>query len=262
MLLTTITVAVLAAAAAWVVAGRLHRFAYWIDKKSDAAIAALAQGRWRVDRLAVAPGVDLGGLVRQPTGDGPHRWILFVPGNSTALLPGFRQELDRCCPAAAGVAFWAYRGFDNSGGVPTPAALRADLDKQWQRVRELAGGAPIEVFGYSLGSPLAVQLAGELCARGEAPARLVLAAAAPSIPVMPAGLFGRFRPDDVYDATAGAPLVTCPVAIVHGEADDALPLAGARALAARFKAANLYVAPGKGHADLWDDVARQAFGAR
>lgn len=94
-----------------------------------------------------------------------------------------------------------------------------------------------------------------MAANGQSPARLVLIAAAEQIPVMPYGTFGRFLADDVFDATAAVAQVDCPTLIVHGVADDALPIAGARRLAAALGArATLHEIPGKGHLDLWDDV--------
>jgi pimeloyl-ACP methyl ester carboxylesterase len=253
--------ALAAAALAWLVAPRLHRFAYWIDHKTGAEVDALATDGWQVDRLQVAPDVTLVGLVRPPQAPAA-RWILFVPGNSTALLAGFRAELDRLRgDADVGLAFWAYRGFEASGGTPTPPALADDLLRQWERLREL-GATPdrTEVWGYSLGAPLAVQLAARLGERGQGPRRLVLAAAAPRISVMRHGLFGRFLPDDDYDATAALAAVPCPTVVVHGTDDDALPIDGARALAAALGArATLHELPGKGHLDLWDDLRRLVF---
>lgn len=245
----------------WVGAGKLHRFAYWIGRKTDAEVAAMATGGWRVDRLEVATGVVLSGLVRPPAQPAKARWILFVPGNSESLLAGFRAELDRLRGEAdVGMALWAYRGFEASGGVPTPSDLDADLLRQWDHLQQL-GASPerIEIWGYSLGSVLAVRLAAALAERGEAPARLVLAAAGEQIPIMRHGLFGRFLPDDVYDAASVVARVTCPTVIVHGTADDALPIAGARALAkALGPRATLHELAGKGHMDLWVDLRRVA----
>lgn len=252
---------VLLLAAAWYAAGKMHRFAYWIGHKSEAEVQALATDGWRVERLPVADGATLAGLVRPPQ-QAPGRWILFVPGNSSAVLEGFRGVLDGLRgDDDVGLAFWAYRGFDASTGVPTPAALADDLWQQWRHLRTLgAEPARTEIWGYSLGSVLAVQLAARLAAAGERPARLVLAAAGEQIPIMPHGLFGRFQADDVYDATTALAQVDCPTVIVHGVADDALPIEGARRIAAALGArATLHEVAGKGHLDLWDDVRRLAW---
>lgn len=253
--------ALAAAAAAWLVAPRLHRFAYWSERRSPTEIAALARDGWQIDRLPVAPAVELHGLVRPPR-DPQARWILFVPGNSQSVLAGFQAELDRLRGADdTGLAFWAPRGFDASQGVPTPAALAADLLLQWQRLLALgATPARLEVWAYSLGTPLALQLAAELGRRGTAPARLVLIASSPTIPVMPYGTFGRFLPDDVYDATAALPQVTCPTVLIHGTIDAALPIEGARTIARALGArAMTHELPGIGHLDVWPHVRKLAW---
>lgn len=252
---------VLLLAAAWFVAGKLHRFAYWIGRQTDAEVQALATDGWRVDRLSVAPDVTLVGLVRPPSRP-DARWILFVPGNSSSLLAGFRGVLDDLRGSDdVGIAFWAYRGYDASTGAPGPAALQDDLLRQWQHLRSLgADPARTEVWGYSLGAVLAVQLAARLAAAGERPARLVLAAAGERIAIMPHGVFGRFCPDDVYDAMAAAAHVDCATVIVHGADDDAVPVAEARRLAAAIgPRATLHEVAGRGHFDLWDDVRRLAW---
>ncbi len=245
----------------WFVAGKLHRFAYWIGRKTDSQVAALATNGWRIDRLVVAPDVTLVGLVRPPK-DPSARWILFVPGNSETLLEGFRSVLDDLRGEAdVGMAFWAYRGFDASDGTPNPAALAADLLRQWRHLQSLGATAErTEIWGYSLGSILAVQLAAAVANAGESPRRLVLLAVGEQIRIMRHGGLGRFLPGDVYDLTAALPHVNCPVVIAHGSLDDALPIDGARAIAARLGTrASLHELTGKGHIDLWSEVRRVAF---
>jgi len=258
--------AVLAAAAvvllvlcAFALAPRFHRFAYWIARKSDAEVRALAQGGWQVDVFAPEPGVELTGLIRAPAAPrAGARWILFLPGNSSDLLAGFRTVLDPVCRSRdLGCAFWAYRGFDASTGVPSPAALLADAERCWRRLLDRPGvdRQNVELWGYSLGSGLAVQLAARLCSAGAPPARVVLLSAYDRITVMRGGLLGRFQPSDVYDAMPAAPQVTCDVVLVHGTADDALPIAGARALLrALGPRARLVELPGKGHVDYLQDL--------
>jgi pimeloyl-ACP methyl ester carboxylesterase len=258
MLAALVLVPAAAACAAWWLAPKLHRFAYWMARKTDAEVQALAQDGWRIDRFSPEPGVELVGLVRPPARAGA-RWILFVPGNSSDLLAGFRQVLDPLrVRDDIGLAFWAYRGFDASTGVPSPEALAADTERCWQRLLALPGVEPAkaELWGYSLGSGLAVQLAARLCRAGAPPARVVLLSAYDRITVMRPGLLGRFQPSDVYDAMTAAPQVNCEVMLVHGTADDALPIAGARALQqALGPRARLVELPGKGHVDYLQQLA-------
>lgn len=256
--------AIVALPVVWVLAGKLHRFAYWIGRKTDAQVAALATDGWQVERLQVADGVELVGLARPPrAADAP--WILFAPGNSQAILDGFRAELDGMRQDRdVGMLFFAYRGFDASGGTPNPAVLAADLLVQWRHLRGRGVAAQrIEIWGYSLGAVLAAQLAAAVADANETPARLVLLAASERIPVMRAGLFGRFLPDDVFDTMPALDRIRCQVVIVHGEADDALPIAGARTVHARLgDRSTLHALPGKGHFDLWQPARERLFTGR
>lgn len=239
--------------AIWVAAGKAHPYAYWIGRTADAELQALATDGWRLERLPVDGGATLVGLVRPPR-DPAARWVLFVPGNSPALLAGFRPVLDSLRgDDDTGLAVWAYRGYDASTGVPTPPALLADLLQQWQHLQGL-GARPerIEVWGYSLGSVLAAQLVAALADRGEQPARLVLAAVAERLALMPFGPFGRFAGSDVYDLAPALPKLRCPTTIVHGAVDQAVPVEGARRVAAALgERATLHELPGCGHFDLW-----------
>lgn len=248
--------------AAWLLAGKLHRFSYWISRCSPADLEPLATSGWELVRLPVAADVELFGLVRPPRAP-DARWLLFAPGNGEALLRGFRGVLDGLRgDRDLGLCLFAYRGFDASGGTPDPAALRADLRRQWQWLRGRGvPAAAIEVWGYSLGSVLASQLVADVVAAGERPARLVLVAAAERIAVRAHGVAGRFTRADQYVASTASGAT--PVLLVHGSADDALPIAGARALAAAFgPGATLHELPGRNHFDLWADVAAHAFSAR
>ncbi|MBX3464293.1 MAG: alpha/beta hydrolase [Planctomycetes bacterium] len=252
---------VLLLAAAWFAAGKMHPYAYWIGRTTTAELQSLATDGWRLEPLAVTPDVTLAGLVRPPR-QADARWILFVPGNAPALLAGFRPVLDGLRgDDDVGLALWAYRGFDASTGTPCPGSLADDLLRQWRHLMTL-GARPerTEIWGYSLGSVLAVQLAARLAAAGERPARLVLAAAGERIAIMPYGAFGRFRGSDVYDVAGALAQVDCATVIAHGAADAALPIDGARRLAAALgPRATLHELPGKGHFDLWDAVRRVAW---
>ncbi len=235
----------------WVVLPKLHRFAYWIDRKPADHAAKLAVDGWQALRVTAAPGEELHGLLRPPS-RADAGWVLFLPGNSSDLLAGFRQVLDPVVKDdPRGFVFCAWRGFDSSGGTPSPAAFAQDVAAVWGHLQGLgARAADVEVWSYSLGTAMAVDLVAGWCRNGTPPRRLVVLSGYDVLPVMAAGTFGRVLPGDRHDALASAPAVTCPVLLVHGEHDDALPLDGARRLAQAFGGpARLLVMPGKGHSD-------------
>ncbi|MGE3174847.1 MAG: alpha/beta hydrolase [Planctomycetota bacterium] len=242
-------------AVAWALAPRLHRFAYWIARSDRAALAALATDGW--ERVVLQPdaGVELVGLVRPPgAGAADRTWILFLPGNAEHIARAFRPVLDGVLAGRPerGALLVPWRGFDASTGTPSPQGLLADARAVWHHLTQGRGvaAADIELWGYSLGSGLAVQLAAELCAAGTPPRRLVLLSAFDRIPVMRHGAFGRLLPGDVYDAVTAAPAVTCDAVLLHGTADDALPIEGARALRRALGGRSQWIElPGRGHVD-------------
>lgn len=242
----------------WFGLGRLHRFSYWIDRKSEAEVHALATGGWRAVRIEPEPGIGLWGLVRPPAAT-TAPWVLFLPGNSTDLLAGFRDMLDRARGERdVGLSLWAWRGFEASDGVPSPAALAADAGAMWRHLVDAERVDPtrIQVWSYSLGTAPAVGLAAGLCRAGTPPARLVLLSACDTLSVRAAGRWGRLRPADRYDALADAAAVTCDVLMVHGSDDDALPIAGAHRLQQTLGGpVRLVELPGRGHADYLADLA-------
>jgi pimeloyl-ACP methyl ester carboxylesterase len=241
--------------AAWLLLPKLHRFAYWIDRKTPAQVQALAGNGFEAVRIEPEPGTFLWGLVRRPAaGKG---WVLFLPGNSSDLLAGFRSLLEAAVPDGEGIAFWAWRGFEASDGTPSPTALQQDAQAMARHLTGVEGARPgdVEIWSYSLGTAMAIELAANWCIAGTPPRRLVLLSPYASLGVMQTGFFGRIQSDDRYDALARAVDVTCATLILHGSADEALPVAGARELARSLGGnVRMFEMPGCGHADWLPQV--------
>jgi len=143
--------------------------------------------------------------------------MLYLHGNYEELgslgeyIPGF---------VAAGYAVFAidYRGYGHSEGTPTEANLYADTRLAYEYLRTKLGipADRIVIFGYSLGSGPAVELAVHHLAAG-----LVLQGAFVSayrtmtrIPIFPW---------DKFVNLAKVPLLRCPVMVIHGSADGTVP---------------------------------------
>jgi alpha/beta superfamily hydrolase len=223
---------------AWYLLGKRHRFAYWGEPVAAGAVARLENDGWRHETLSVDASTTLHGLVRRPR-DPACGWVVFLPGNAGSVLEAFQPPLTALADArGCGIAVFAWRGFEPSNGVPSPAGLAADASAVWHAVRRRwASGSPMELWGYSLGTPLAVELAAELCRGQQPPDRLVLLSAAPRFELRPFGTWGRFQAADVYDCSDAAADVRCPVVQVHGDADAALSVAEAERLRDAFAVA-------------------------
>lgn len=139
-----------------------------------------------------------------------------------------------------------YRGFGQSTAEnPTESRAVEDARHAWDWLALQHPGVPRYVYGHSLGSAIAVRLAGET-KPAEQPAGVILEGAFPSIPE----LMGTFR----YGWLPLGPLVTqrfdaasriadlhMPILMLHGGSDSLVPASLGEALYGRIKAPKRFV---------------------
>ncbi len=262
-MLVGIAVAVLAVAV--VTLGYLRsrmqpRFPYMTNPLSDADYAAMAaKPGWRAQRLSVAPGVALRGLLREPaTPAGP--WILFFSGNSPHLLAESQQVIDAICAERGwGGVVWAYRGFDSSGGAPDPQALAADGFKSYLQLLSEHHIKPdaVHVVGYSLGTSIATAVVAQ--AYQDPPASLTLLAPMTTLYIGARSQLRLHR----YETTRWLGKVASPTLVIHGRLDGTLSVENGRAVAqALGSRASLLELPELGHLELpMSPAAQQAMHA-
>jgi fermentation-respiration switch protein FrsA (DUF1100 family) len=149
-----------------------------------------------------------------------------------------------------GIVMMTYRGFGGSTGVPSERANVSDAKEVYEALR--ASGIPasmIVVYGESLGTGVAIQLAAEKEVAGlilDAPYTSIVDLAALHYPQLPA----RWLMTDRYESLGAAGRVAAPALIVHGEADDIIPVEMSRRVAAALKGpVQLATFPGAGHSD-------------
>ena len=166
-----------------------------------------------------------------------------------------------------------YRGYAGLPGLPTYEGSRHDARAAYAWVRDSLGVPPehVGLFGYSLGSAVATELASEV-----RPAVLVLQSPFTSARDMarvaaswPVATVWRAIARVHFDTRRRVAALSTPVWVVHGDADRIIPVRMGRAVhaAARRKGALLEV-PGAGHIDVADrgreaywHFLRQALGA-
>lgn len=228
--------------------GRRPRFQYVARTLSDTDYRLLAdRPGWRPQRLAVAPGIELRGLLRQATHPaGP--WILFFAGNSGSLLHEGQQVLEALCEVQGwGGVVWAYRGFDSSGGVPDPIALENDGVMAWSQLlsSQRIGPDAVHLIGFSLGTSIAAAVAAH--ASRTPPASLTLLAPMTELYVGDRIQFRLHR----YETTRWLAGIANRTLVIHGSQDTALPVENGRAVArALGSRARLLELPGLGHSEL------------
>jgi pimeloyl-ACP methyl ester carboxylesterase len=143
-----------------------------------------------------------------------------------------------------------FRGFGKSTGSPTEEGLLLDAAAVYSYCTSLYPAERIALWGFSLGSAVAVLLAARAKVGAlilEAPITSLTAIARHWLPFFPVGLMLRDR----YCADAAIISVTAPILMLHGEADRESPIALGKLL---FEAAPepkefVHFASG-GHGDL------------
>jgi fermentation-respiration switch protein FrsA (DUF1100 family) len=178
--------------------------------------------------------------------------LLYFHGNAGSFE--FRQErIRRYMARGIGMYMMTYRGFGGSTGVPSERANVADARLAYDGLR--ADGVAAEdiiVYGESLGSGIAVQIAAEKPVGGiilDAPYTSLVDVAETVYPYLPA----RLLMTDRYETLTYIGRVTAPLLILQGERDEIVPISMGRAV---FAAANepktMKTFPEAGHSDHWN----------
>jgi pimeloyl-ACP methyl ester carboxylesterase len=175
--------------------------------------------------------------------------LLYVHGNGGSLATR-SERIRKYMAHGYGIVMMTYRGFGGSTGVPNERANVSDAKEVYEALR--ASGIPaseIVVYGESLGTGVAIQLAAEKEVAGlilDAPYTSIVDLASLHYPHLPA----RWLMTDRYESLSAAGGVTAPVLIVHGEADDVIPVEMSARVAAALKGpVQVATFPGAGHSD-------------
>ena len=180
------------------------------------------------------------------------RTLVLFHGNGETL--GGRVPLAEDLVARGlGVVLTEYRGYGlaAASGPPDEAGLYRDASAILDALeREGVGPSRLALMGISLGTGVAAEMA----ARGRA-ASLILVSPYTSITAMAQGT-APFLPaswicPDRFDTLAKAPGIRLPTLVIHGDADEVVPFAMGRAVAAAVPGATLKVVHGGHHNDLF-----------
>jgi pimeloyl-ACP methyl ester carboxylesterase len=199
-----------------------------------------------VERYLDVPGARLNLLeLRLPR---PRGVVFFLHGNSRNLQTWFvNTALYR--QAGYDLVMMDYRGYGKSSGhIDGEAELMADVRAVWADVAPRYAGLTRVVYGRSLGSGLAAQLAVDVQPELTvlvSPYRSMLALALDRYPFVPdAALRYPLRSD------LALPQVRTPVLLVHGTADTLIPPSHSAALQALAPQARTVLIDGAGHSDI------------
>ncbi len=184
-----------------------------------------------------------------PATDGVATLVHFHGNGGSIALRAARYQM--FAQAGFGVLAVSYRGYGGSSGTSTEAGLIADGLAAYDFVENSTGG-PIVLYGESLGTAVAIQVAAEREVAGmvlEAPPSSILEVARRAYPWLPVEwlLKDRFRSDQRIGA------VTAPVLMVHGRRDAVIPFDLGETLFRMANEPKRFVAIDRaGHNDLWE----------
>ncbi len=200
--------------------------------------------------FATAEGLTLGGWYLPP-GGAPLGTVLVFNGN--AGNRSYRVPLAVALSRAGfGVLLFDYRGYGGNPGRPSEAGLREDARGALRYLETRGDVDPdrIAYFGESLGSGVAVGLAGERPPAAmvlRSPFRSLVAVGRTHYPFLPVGLLLKDR----YPALDQIQEVASPLLVIAGDRDRIIPLEESRALfeGAPMAEKRLVVLPGADHND-------------
>jgi len=200
-------------------------------------------------------------VMRQP-GDDSGIWVLFLHGNAATIAS--RVNIARYAGLRKlGVNIIApeYRGFAGLDGVPTETSLTADARSAYSYLlARRVTPARIVVYGWSLGSAVAVDLASKVDE-----AAVVLEGAPASLvdigreryPFFPIRLLMR----NPFDSINKVDEIHSPMLFLHSPDDTVIPIAEGRRLYEAARGDKTFVEVRGGHVNSAEEDNDRFFGA-
>jgi fermentation-respiration switch protein FrsA (DUF1100 family) len=186
-----------------------------------------------------------------------HAVVLYFHGNGD-FLAGFFGRFRDIIADGVGVVALSYRGYAGSSGKPSERGLLADAAAAYAFTTARYSADRIVVWGFSLGSGVAVALAAE-----QPVGRIILEAPYTSIADVAAAVFWfapvRWLIRDQFRSDERIARVTAPLLIMHGARDPTIPIGfGDRLFALAHQPKQFVRFPEGGHNDLDDYGAIEA----
>jgi fermentation-respiration switch protein FrsA (DUF1100 family) len=190
--------------------------------------------------------------------------VIYFPGNGDALAGSVGRFADITSDGTGLIAL-SYRGYAGSSGRPSEKGLLQDAAAAYAFASALYPASKIVLWGFSLGSGVAVALAADRQAGGvilEAPYSSIADVAAAAFPFLPVRYFLK----DPFHSDQRIATVKVPLLIMHGVRDATIPIAlGERLFALAHEPKQFVRFEQGGHDDLGNfgaiETARQFIGA-
>jgi len=190
-------------------------------------------------------------------------WLLVCHGNA-GNLSEFDRPLHYAGLRQLGLNLLAfdYRGYGESGGTPSETGLYRDADAAYHYLTNQRGvpAGRIVIFGHSLGSAVAIDLASRVRSAG-----LIVEGAFTSAtdrgqelyPYIPVRWVAASR----FSSVDKISRITVPKLFLHAERDEVIPLAHGRRLYQAAQPPKTFVELRGGHGDAFDVDSARYFGS-
>jgi fermentation-respiration switch protein FrsA (DUF1100 family) len=197
-------------------------------------------------------------------GAGPAgRWLLICHGNA-GNLSEFDRPLHYAGLRQLGLNLLAfdYRGYGESEGRPSETGLYRDADAAYRYLRETVGVPPerIIVFGHSLGSAVAIDLASRVPTGGlivEGAPTSILQRGQELYPYVPVRWIAASR----FNSIEKLSRVNVAKLFLHATGDEVIPLAHGRRLYEAAAPPKTFIELRGGHGDAFDVDSATYFGS-
>lgn len=203
------------------------------------------------------------GWVMQSAGSDEGTWVLFLHGNAATIAAKVNiAHYSELRSLGVNVLAPEYHGFGGLSGIPTETVLAADARAAYDYLRTARQIAPshIVIYGWSLGSAVAVGLASEV-----EEAAVILEGAPASLvdisreryPLFPVGLLMRNR----FDSIEKIDRIKAPMLFLHSPEDAVIPIAEGRRLYEAARGEKTFVEVRGGHVDATTVDTKRFYGA-
>lgn len=202
-------------------------------------------------------------ILRRDGADDDTLWLLYLHGNRATIASRVNiARYEQFRALGLNVLAPEYRGFGGLDGTPSEAGVTADARAGYDYLRETLATPPerIVIFGWSLGSAVAVNLASEVRSAAVilegAPASLV-ALGERDYPWMPIRLVMR----NPFESILKIPRVEAPILFIHSPDDRVIPIDEGRRLFAAARGPKQFVEVRGGHVRPAEEDGDAYFGA-
>jgi uncharacterized protein len=190
-------------------------------------------------------------------------WVLFLHGNAATVAAKVNiAHYAELTELGLNVMAPEYRGFGGLEGLPTESVLAADAQAAYDYLRNVRRipASRLVIYGWSLGSAVAVRLASEVEAAAmilEGAPSSVVAVAQQQYPFFPIRLIMRNH----FDSIGKIDRVRAPLLFLHSPQDAVIPIAEGRRLFAAATGDKTFVEVRGGHVDATTADTDRFYGA-